>query len=149
MNHFNQFKALSSLEKKLFFRAWWWCLSAKLIILMIPFHRFKCLLGVQMVPHGEHLTKEQQCLAIQIKQAVSRASRACPFHCQCLVLAITAQRLLRQHQIPSTLYLGVAKERENLLKAHAWVRSGMTMITGGVGHEAFTILVTFGFLDDV
>ena len=138
-----KFIALSAFEKKLIWYAWWWSLAAKILIPTVPFRRFKSLLGAPMVEHCVRLTPQEQLLAKQIKSAVSRADRLLPFHCQCFVLAIAAQRLLLKHKVPTTLYLGVAKDPIKTLKAHAWVRSGTMMVTGGAGHQAFTVTATF------
>lgn len=44
--------------------------------------------------------------------------------------------------IESTIYFGVAKEEEKL-KAHAWVRSGATIVCGKRGMNQFKVVGTF------
>ena len=51
---------------------------------------------------------------------------------KCLVRALTAQKLLRKKQLPSTLYLGCRTE-EGKMVAHAWLRCGRAYVTGGDG----------------
>jgi hypothetical protein len=58
------------------------------------------------------------------------------------VQAIAAKLMLKRRGIPSTLHLGVAKE-DNRFMAHAWLRSGSIILTGGAGRERFTIISTF------
>jgi len=51
---------------------------------------------------------------------------------KCLVRALTAQKLLRKKRINSTLYLGVRQdENSGKMLAHAWLRWGRIVITGG------------------
>jgi hypothetical protein len=51
--------------------------------------------------------------------------------------------MLKCRGVHSTLYLGVAKEGEKGLSAHAWLRSGTLVLTGGPGKERFTVISTF------
>jgi hypothetical protein len=53
--------------------------------------------------------------------------------------------------IPATLYLGVALNKTELhgsprpeMEAHAWLRCGPFLITGGYHHERFTVTAHFG-----
>lgn len=72
--------------------------------------------------------------------AVSRLSERLPWKSLCLVQAMSVQRMLARRQISSVIYLGVAKEKNEGLKAHAWVKYGEYFIVGKVGHENFTIV---------
>jgi hypothetical protein len=57
---------------------------------------------------------------------------------------LTAKALLGQCSLPSTIYFGLAKENENQLMAHAWVRCGERIISGKAGMERFTVVACFG-----
>jgi hypothetical protein len=46
--------------------------------------------------------------------------------------------------LPATIYFGLAKESENQLMAHAWVRCGESIISGKAGMERFTVVACFG-----
>jgi hypothetical protein len=59
-----------------------------------------------------------------------------------LVQALAAKIMLTRRGICSTLYLGAAKAGEGLA-AHAWLRSGSVIVTGGPGRERFTVISTF------
>ena len=63
-------------------------------------------------------------------------------HFKCLSQAIAAQRLLKQKNINSQLYLGVNKA-DKQLKAHAWLKCGSLFVTGKRGYEVFTTVVTY------
>jgi hypothetical protein len=57
---------------------------------------------------------------------------------------LTAKALLGQCNLPATIYFGLAKESENQLMAHAWVRCGNKIISGKAGMERFTVVACFG-----
>lgn len=79
----------------------------------------------------------------KVAWAVHKVSGYTPWESKCLVQAIAAKRMLKSRKIVSTLYLGVARNHSNELKAHAWLRSGPVYLTGGRGHESFTVVATF------
>jgi hypothetical protein len=51
--------------------------------------------------------------------------------------------MLRRRGAASTLYLGLAKDRETQLQAHAWLRCGERILTGQRGMAGFTVISTF------
>ncbi len=80
----------------------------------------------------ESETKENLDYAFLIGLRVSRICDNTYWESKCLIKALTAQRLLVEKKIASTLYLGVTYEK-NILEAHAWLRCGELYITGGNG----------------
>ena len=79
-----------------------------------------------------------------VTHRVARVSLRVPWETKCLVQAMVAQRLLRDYGIGSTLYLGVARDKEadNKMVAHSWVRTGPYSVCGGTG-EGYAIVATF------
>ena len=53
------------------------------------------------------------------------------------------QLMLRRRGLPGTLHLGVAKEG-NRMEAHAWLRCGDQIVTGGHELERFGVVARFG-----
>lgn len=43
-----------------------------------------------------------------------------------------------------SFYLGVAKEKKEQLKAHAWLRCGRQVVCGERGMARYTVIATFG-----
>lgn len=74
-----------------------------------------------------------------IKYVIACASRHTLWQSMCLVQAFTAKKMLKDRKIKSTVYLGVSKNENNELIAHAWTRCGEVYITGGNGHKKFTV----------
>jgi hypothetical protein len=67
----------------------------------------------------------------KIARAIRIASRYVP-KATCLPQALAAQLLLTQNGYPANLQIGVAKNKEGVLEAHAWVRSENSIVIGGV-----------------
>ena len=77
--------------------------------------------------------------------AVSKAIKiVCPrlhFKNECLVEAFVAKRLLLHEKM--TVYMGVAKNKDGAMRAHAWTRCGDIYVTGAEGREQFTVTAVF------
>jgi predicted ATPase len=78
-----------------------------------------------------------------IRWAIAAASHNLPWTSRCLVRALAAKWMLRRRQIPSTFYLGVATSERQSFEAHAWVRCGTFILTGGPGHLRHRVIARF------
>ncbi len=83
--------------------------------------------------------KREQILLI--RRAIRAVIPKFHFSNECLICAFTAKRILGN--IPSTVYMGVAKKSDGGMKAHAWTRAGDIYVTGEEGRERFTVTATF------
>jgi len=121
-----------------------WCLLhlAKLVIVFMPFKKIASWMGSLGIEslHDLHSTD----LSTKIEHAVRRASRYTLHESKCYDQALTAKVMLGQCSLPATIYFGLAKESENQLMAHAWVRCGKSIITGKAGMDRFTLVACFG-----
>lgn len=61
----------------------------------------------------------------------------------CLIRALTAKRLLNRMGERCTLYMGVCKREGLAMEAHAWLRCGKLIVTGGESMAGFTVTATF------
>jgi hypothetical protein len=138
----NKFLQRSKLERRLIVEACCLLALARMIVLMVPFRRIAPLLGRTMAesPPG---ASQQLTMAQKISWAVQTAGRHTPWESKCLAQAMAAKMMLRRRQIPSTLYLGLAKDEQGELTAHAWLRCGDLILTGGQNYESFTTIATF------
>jgi len=66
-----------------------------------------------------------------------------PLRTACLGQALAAQALLRRRRIPSVLTVGLGRDADGKLRAHAWLRVGDRTVVGGQGREDFTPLAGF------
>lgn len=62
----------------------------------------------------------------------------------CLIRALTAKKLLNRAGERCTLYMGVAKTGDNAMEAHAWLRCGKLLVTGGEISSRYTVTAVFG-----
>ncbi len=125
-----------------FLEAWFLLHFAKLIILFMPFKKIASWMGSLGVESTHDLYSSA--LSTKNKHAVRRASRYALHKSKCYDQALSAKALLGQMGLPATIYFGLAKESQNQLSAHAWVRCGNKIITGKAGMERFTVVACFG-----
>lgn len=138
-----KFLKLPSRDKILLIEAFFLTGIIRFAILFIPFNRLAKLAGKYKEESSEYLRDVDRFTTKRIGWVVNIISRNTPWESKCLVKALTAQILLKQRKISSTLYLGVAKDKENKLIAHAWLRSGVDIITGGDEKSLFTEVAKF------
>ena len=121
-----------------------WCLLhlAKLVIVFMPFKKIASWMGRLGVESLHYLHSSD--FSTKIEHAVRRSSRYTLYESKCYDQALTAKALLGQFSLPATIYFGLAKESDNQLMAHAWVRCGNSIITGRAGVERFTVVACFG-----
>ena len=67
----------------------------------------------------------------KVSRAVLCVCNNTKWESKCLVRALTAQKLLNKKKLHSTLYLGVRQDGEGRMLAHAWLRWGKHIVTGG------------------
>jgi hypothetical protein len=140
---FSRIKKVRFNEWWLFFKAVWWSGIARILIVFVPLKRFSFILGTHMKETPVSSVNENMDLLKSVSIAISRASRYVPWRCKCYEQAIAAKVILRGYGIETTLYYGVAKDQDNKLIAHAWVRCGDYIITGRQGMKRFTVVGTF------
>ncbi|MCF6206536.1 MAG: lasso peptide biosynthesis B2 protein [Sulfurovum sp.] len=145
---FKKFTQLSTEEKKLFFEAYVTLGKMRAAILTVSFKRLTR--SLEHKPKQEEvmfLNEAQMQTAKMVGRAITRAATYTPWESACLAQSLTAQKMLQKRGIPGVFYLGVAKDAESKekMKAHAWSQCGKSIITGGGGHEVFTVVSVFGW----
>ena len=130
------------IEYILFVEAWFLLHFAKLVIQLMPFKKIASRIGSLHVESTYDLQSIEE--PLKIAHAVRRASRYTLHESKCYDQALAAKALLGQIGLPATIYFGLAKESENQLIAHAWVRCGNKIVTGKAGMDRFTVIACFG-----
>jgi len=118
---------------------------ASFCIKLYPGSRIHNLLGKkgEESSHQELERYEDRQNIYFVSDKLARVSRRVPWDCKCLVQAMTAQRLLRDYGLSSTLYLGVGRDNKTgEMIAHAWVRCGTHAVCGGNG-EDYGVVASF------
>jgi hypothetical protein len=77
------------------------------------------------------LDRRQDSIAQRVAFAIPRAAARLPWRADCLVQALAAERWLSRQGIPSALSLGVPRDRSAGFEAHAWLKAGNRIVTGG------------------
>jgi len=70
-------------------------------------------------------------LVERVAFAIPRAGYRLPWRADCLVQALAAQRWLRRHGIATQLVIGARKPAPAAFAAHAWLKVGERVVTGG------------------
>lgn len=71
---------------------------------------------------------------------IARVALRLPWRSDCLIQAMAAQKWLIRKNIPTRIVIGVDKTKGEGFLAHAWLRLGDTIITGG-NIENYTVLL--------
>ena len=148
LSKIKKFSQLSAQERNLFMEAYYTLGVMRAAILRVPFKKLTCLLEHQANKGKmKELSGGQKEMALAVGKAIAQAAAYTPWESLCLAQSLTAQKMLKKRGIPGVFYLGVVKDEESKekMKAHAWSQCGEDIITGGGGHEAFTVLSVFGW----
>lgn len=70
-------------------------------------------------------------MAARVGFAVTRMGARVPWRSDCLVQALAAQHWLDARRIPSSLWIGVRTDCASGFEAHAWLKVGDLVVTGG------------------
>ncbi|MDP4125012.1 MAG: lasso peptide biosynthesis B2 protein [Bacillota bacterium] len=143
MTILQKFFKLSFNNKILFIEALWYLGFYRLLVLIFPFRKTARLLGEEntetpVSDEGVDITT-----AKRISTAVRVMSRHTFWESKCLVQAYAAKRMLRRRKQKATVYLGVSKNEQGNMIAHAWLRCGTIFVTGGNGQIKFSVTSRF------
>ncbi|WP_021166562.1 hypothetical protein SOV_07580 [Sporomusa ovata DSM 2662] len=114
----------------------------KVLLLLVPFRYITVWLGKYM-KESPFIDENENTFINRVGWAIQIASRYTPWESKCLVQAITGKILLRHRRLHNTMYLGVAKDGGDQMIAHAWLRAGNKLVTGGRNSSMFTVVAKF------
>lgn len=80
----------------------------------------------------------------EIGWAVTAASQSLPWNTLCLTQALAASRMLSRRGAPWLLHIGLDRDDDSELIAHAWVTAGGRVVVGGSEVGRFSRLVAYG-----
>lgn len=116
---------------------------ARVAVLTIPFRWILYGLDQQIGTANGAPQPSQQTVIRQVAWAIRGVSRRTPWQSNCLTQAVAGQLMLRRRRIAGTLYLGVLKEGQNALAAHAWLQSNEIIVTGDGQLDRFRVIACF------
>lgn len=139
-----RFLALPACEKKLVLEAFTTLGIFRFAMTIVPFKRIVRSLAQQKnIVNLPDLSGAELKTAITIGACIEKTANNTPWKSACLVQALTAARMLRRRNIPGAVYIGVMRSLDSgaaTMEAHAWTRCGDSVVTGGNGHESFTVM---------
>jgi hypothetical protein len=143
LRHLIKFYCLSFPDKILLLEALFWLPICRAVIQWVPMRLYTSVfLGKQMRTAPSHKTDEQQNWVAPVSWAVQTVDWFMPWKNKCFATAMAAKTMLRFRRIRSTLYLGVKKDLPDEIQAHAWLRCGDVIVTGGDG-KAYKVVSAF------
>jgi hypothetical protein len=141
--NFKRFVQRSPLERRLLIEAFFALAWARLTLADQPFPRVAERLGRTGAESPASVSAQHEHLAAAIGQAIEAMARHTPWQSRCLAQALAAWQMLQRRGIAVTVYFGVAQHPAQPCDAHAWVRCGSQLVTGGAGHEQFRVISSF------
>lgn len=126
-----------------FIKAYIYTGFARLFILFVPFNKLRQHMGKYRNESDDDVSEKEYYIAERISFIVNKVASFTPWESKCLVRALTAQKLLKEEGISTTVYLGVKKDEDMKMIAHAWTRCGKLIVTGDECKEGFVVVAKF------
>jgi hypothetical protein len=117
--------------------------AARLVMLLVPFRYVAAWLGTAGAETPATATANEIRMAQEVGWAVGVWARRVPWDSRCLAQALAATSMLRRRGLEGTVSFGSGRVDGGGFSAHAWLRLGPHMVTGGPGHDRFKVLTTF------
>ena len=137
---FKKYYKTDKTERKILNQTFFWLIYASVLARAIPLKWFSSLLGDFKKEINIDLDSKQLELILVLKKNIRRIKRILPWKVKCFEEAIAAKKVLEKYKIETTIYLGVAKNEEKSLVAHAWLKSGGIFISGEKGHKKHAVV---------
>jgi hypothetical protein len=114
---------------------------ARLAMLFLPFRIIADWLGTPGRESAHSTSDIHVEVAAEIGWAVRCLAHRLPWDSRCLAQALAATWMLRRRGLESTVTFGANGGSHDFV-AHAWLRFGSCLLTGGLGHERFKTLTS-------
>lgn len=144
LNKAQQWWRLTPKKRWLLLEAAFWLGVMRVAIRWLSFKHIVRLLRLTAgtsprVPNAEEIKTAQQ-----VRWAVESMAPRIPWETLCLVQGLAGAAMLRRRKLPLSLYFGVARTEQGEFQAHAWLCCGDEVLTGGAGHQRFSVIATYG-----
>ncbi len=142
-NDLKRYGRISPAQRGLLWEAIAALAMARIALACVPFSRIAAWLGTAGAESPATVTLDQAQAAEAVGWAVSALARRVPWDGRCFAQALAATAMLRRRGVDGTVSFGVCEGTSAGFEAHAWLRVGPLMVTGGAGHERFNAFTTF------
>jgi hypothetical protein len=116
---------------------------ARIAMAIVPFRRIAAWLGTPGAKGPDMASLEAIRAAEAVGWAVEVLGPRVPWDGRCLARALAATSMLRRRGFEGTVSFGVSEGESAKFDAHAWLRVGSCIVTGGPCHERYRTLTTF------
>ena len=130
-------------EKLLLWEALLALVIARIAMFCLPFRWIASWLGTPGAETPLPATDAEIRQAKDIGRAIGVLAKRVPWDGRCLAQALAASGMLRRRGLEGTVSFGAGRDDAGKFSAHAWLRMGPYMVTGGPGHERFKTFTTF------
>ncbi len=130
-------------DRILLVKAWILVWSLRLALWLLPFKWIRSVLSRIAGRQSERPGADPE-FPQKVSWAVTAVSRFTPGAGNCLVQALAANFLLKRRGYRSHLRIGVVKDEDGKLDAHAWVECDDRTVIGGAGIERYEPLKPSG-----
>lgn len=134
------------LERRLLLEAVVFLALARASVRLLPFQKTMRLFGLRPAAGSGEPSVSSEPEAVQrATWAVRAAAARVPSVGNCLAQALAGSAMLRRRGIATVVQLGVAiaGSAPPGMAAHAWLRCGSSVLTGGIGSGSFTPVAAF------
>jgi hypothetical protein len=136
-NELKRYRRLPNPRRLLLWEALGALALARFGMVCLPFKRIAAWLGTPGNESPLTAAAEEINIAREIGWAVGCLARRVPWDSRCLAQALAATWMLRRRGLEATVSFGAEWGESRELVAHAWLRFGPCLVTGGLGHERF------------
>lgn len=117
-------------------------LISKVIILIVPFKKIVSLTKTDINKEMLDLSPSNKFLISYVRNSLMMISKYSPVRFNCFHQALTGKLFFNLHKIPSKIYFGMRRDSKNdMLKAHAWLKVDTINISGGKSSHLHTELL--------
>jgi transglutaminase-like putative cysteine protease len=117
--------------------------AARIAMACVPFRRIAAWMGTPGAESPAGATPEETRTAEAVGWAVGAMGGRVPWDGRCLAQALAASSMLRRRGVEGTVSFGVREGESAEFDAHAWLRVGALIVTGGPAHQGFKTITTF------
>jgi len=142
MSRLNQLIRLPGADRRALVEAACCLAVASIRLRVVPFAKIAPRLGRHMAESPVADDEGAEHTIERVRWAIQAAAHTLPWRPACFPQALAAVSMLRRRGVGSTLYLGVDPHQS--MEAHAWVRAGSIIVSGGPRQTRFTVVSTFG-----
>jgi len=142
-NDLKRYTGISRARRRLLWEALAALTIAKVAMATLPFRRIAAWLGTPGAESPATAAPEEIRTAEEVGWAVAVLARRVPWDGRCLAQALAATGMLRRRGLEGTVSFGARRGESAGFDAHAWLRLGSCVVTGGPGHQGFKTFTTF------